>query len=359
MFYLKSIKLNGFRCFNSTNFDFESKINIIYGANAVGKTSLVESIQILSSCKSHRTTDDSDLINNKLGFYNIVGEIISNSGISNEVKIICNQKGKKISLNNKTYKNMSDYVGYFKVVMFCPEDIMLVKGTPKEKRRFLDMSICLFDKEYMKTIIRYKKILKQRNEYLKLVNNEYKLDEVLLKTYTNELIVLGKNIIIKRKNFINALNETLNSKVNTISSGNEIANIEYIPNCDEYNIEKTFETNLKFDLYSKTTSVGPHKDTFIVNINGNDSSVFASQGQQKTLTLSIKLALADVIKKYDKNLIIVLDDVFGELDNHRQNNILKLINTGNQIFITTTNINGLTEDVLKNSKLIYIEKDGN
>ena len=356
MFYLKKIKINNFRCFKVLNCDFEPKVNIIYGNNAIGKTSLVESINVLGTCKSHRTNEDGDLTNKSAEFYCISGEFIDDSNVINEVKMVYNQSGKKITLNNKLFKSLSDYIGYFKVVMFSPEDISLIKGSPKDKRKFLDMGICLFDKMYMKTAINYKKVIKQRNEYLKIAFNNGKVDDVLLETYTAELIKLGKEIILKRKKFVNDLNKTLNDKVSVISGGNDKAEIVYLPNCDEYNINEEFRNSKKNDFSTQTTTVGPHKDSFVINIDGNDSAVFASQGQQKTLTLSIKLAFIDVIREYDQNVIVILDDVFGELDKKRQNNILKLIDACNQVFITTTSIEGLAADILKNSKIINLEK---
>lgn len=359
MFHLKSIKLNNFRCFKVREFEFSDKVNIIYGNNAVGKTSLVESIYVLGCCKSHRTNEDDNLVKIGESYYSITANISNINGIDDEINIMYTQKGKKIALNNKIYKNMSEYIGFFKVILFCPEDITLIVGAPKDKRRFLDMSICFYDKKYMNTIILYKKVLKQRNEYLKLIENGINIDYVLLETYTNELVRLGEEIILTRRQFIGKLNETLNEKVMLISGSDEEAYVEYKPNCDEYNIEKAMKNNLKVDMLTKTTTCGPHKDTFTVIINKQDSSVFASQGQQKTLTLALKLALADVIKKVDSNIIIVLDDVFGELDQWRQNNILKLLETNNQIFITTTSIDSLTKEIIKNSNIINIEKEGN
>ncbi len=359
MFYLKKINLTNFRCFSKAKFEFTNKINIIYGMNAIGKTSIVESILVLGCCKSHRTSNDFDLINKNEDFYLIESEIYKNNHIPDDLKMICNRNGKKISLNNKNYKNLSEYLGLFKVVIFCPEDIVLVTGTPNDKRRFLDLSISQMDKNYLNNLIIYKKILKQRNECLKTLDLSKESNEILLETYTNELIKYGKEIIKTRISFINELNSNLNNKVEVISSEKETAFIKYLPNVEVENYEIKFKSSIQLDKYNKKTNVGPHKDSFEIMINDEESSNFASQGQQKTLTLAIKLALADVIKQKDDNVVIILDDVFGELDKYRQNNLLKLLNKNSQIFITTTDIDNLSDSVLIDSNIINIEKDGN
>ena len=357
MFFLKSIKLKSFRCVKTKEYSFNNKINIICGKNATGKTSIVEAIHVLGVCKSHRTTSDNELVNDGSMFYSLSAIVSDNDKLDDEITILYTQNRKKITLNNKMFKNMSEYIGYFKVVMFCPEDIVLVNGTPKDKRRFLDLNISAFDREYIYFLMDYKRILKGRNEYLKNTNIET-IDYVLLKTYSDKLVELGREIIRKRRMFISELNNTYKEKVNIISGGTEEAFIEYLPNCDENLLWKNMQNNIKYDIINKTTFVGPHKDNFIIKINNMDSSIYASQGQKKTLTLGIKLALVDVIKKYDDKIIVILDDVFGELDCERQNNIMKLITINHQIFITTTSVDGLIEEVLKNSKIINIEKEG-
>ena len=356
MFHLKEIKLNNFRCFKKEEFSFGGEINVIYGKNAVGKTSLVEAIHILGTCKSHRTNDDANLIRSNQEFYKIDGFINDENEKINEISVVYTKKGKRTSRNNYIFNKMSDFIGYFKVVMFCPEDIVIVKGAPSEKRSFLDLSICLYDKEYMDTCIKYRKILKQKSEYLKKCSELNELDTVLLEVYNQKLAELAKVIMVKRRKFISDLNDVIDKKVAVISGGVENAFIEYVPNCREEDIALKLKENFYFDIHNKNTSVGPHKDTFIVKINDRDASVYASQGQQKTLTLAIKLSLADVIKKYSNNVIIILDDVFGELDDDRQKKLFGLLDKNNQIFITTTNIDCLTADVLSRSKIIDIEE---
>ncbi len=359
MFWIKNLKVVNFRCFDSYNVSFDNNINILVGKNAVGKTSLVESIYLMGCCKSHRANNDSLLIKKNQKFYSVECTISEDEQIDNLLRLYSDKKGKKISLNKKQYRNLSDYIGYFKVVMFCPEDLNLVNGDPSDKRKFMDLNLGQIDKKYLQSLIKYKNILKTRNEYLKQIEED-KYDKVLLETYTNALIHEAKIIIDKRKWFIEQINKYFSTKVETISCGKEVSKIVYNCNVDVDNLLITFEKKLKFDLFSKTTTSGPHRDSFEVYINDEDASEVASQGQQRTLALSLKLALAEMMKMLTNRVVIILDDVFGELDIDRQNQLLKLINFNSQIFITTTSINNLTTEVINNSKVINIEieKDG-
>jgi len=358
MFWIKNIVLNNFRCYKLFSTSFSEKINIIIGKNAVGKTSLVEGINVLGCCKSHKTNSDSILIKKGEEFYRLECTINEFDNTDNELKVISTKSGKKVSINNKQYKNLSDYIGYFKVVMFCPEDLSLVKGDPADKRKFLDLNIGQMDKEYLRSLIRYKTILKERNEFLKQIENNNNYDKVLLNTYTEALIREAKVIINKRKEFVSYINTYFNTNVNAISCGKEIAEIVYKPNVNVDNLLITFEKKVNLDVISQTTNTGPHRDSFEIYIDGENSADVASQGQQRTLALSLKLALAEMIKEKTDRIVIILDDVFGELDIDRQNQILELINYDCQIFITTTSVDNLTKEIINSSKIIEIEKDG-
>lgn len=357
MFWIESLKVRNLRCFESYKVDFCKGINILVGKNAVGKTSLIESIYILGCCKSHRTNSDNAIKRNGTSFYSASCFVCEDENFKDEISLISTEKGKKIALNSKVFLNLSDYIGYFNVVLFCPEDLNLVKGELVLKRKFLDLGIGQLDKVYLNSLMKYKRVLKNRNEYLKQVEDD-KYDMVLLNTYTEALINEAKIIISKRKMFIDELNKFFSSKVSIISGGKENGIIVYKPNVDVDNLLISYEKKIKYDLISQTTNVGPHRDTFDLLINGENCVNVASQGQQRTLALALKLSLAELIKSKTDRVIVVLDDVFGELDIERQNNLLGLIGFDCQMFITTTTIESLTKNVIENSKIIEIMKDG-
>ncbi|HKM30346.1 MAG TPA: DNA replication/repair protein RecF [Bacilli bacterium] len=357
MFYLKEIKLTNFRCYESYSAQFVPHINIIVGNNAVGKTSLVEAIYCLGLTKSHKAANDNEMIKSSEE-YAVIKGTFNNNNENDEVILSLTDKGKRITKNNKIEPTLSKYLGYFSIVMFCPEDLGIVNGAPMLRRRFLDVNIGQISKKYLKSLINYRKLLKQRNEVLKLFGEKQGYDDHLLAIITNAMIGEAKVIIESRKEFVESLNKHLFGKCDYISGEKEAAKIVYNPSSNVENLLRDCESKKKIDKMTKTTNWGPHRDDFTIMINDNDASKYASQGQQKTVALSIKLGLADLIKAQKQQIIVILDDVFGELDIDRQNRVLELLNFEDQIFITTTTIDNLSKKILNDSKIIRIEVSG-
>ena len=357
MFAIKNIKLNNFRCYSSKNYDFSENINILYGDNAAGKTSVLEAIAYLGLCKSFRGAKDKDIIKNEQEYFFIKGEFAVETEQKDEIIVSYNNKEKKIKKNNYIFQKMSDFFGYFNVITFEPSDLYLVKGGPIERRRFLDINISQYDKEYMLSIMKFNKILKKRNDFLKSIeelndnNIEYlnSIDEL----YAKEAI----KIIEIREKFIKELNNEIKSMSFALSLGNEEVTIEYKPSEKVENFVKNLKNKRKYDLVCQTTSLGPHRDDVLVKINDKDAEVHASQGQIRTAVIALKLGLATYLRKYNEKQIILLDDVFSELDNDRQNKLLELLNKKNQIFITTTSISNINEEIKRDSKLIKVVKE--
>lgn len=355
MNYLKELKLTNFRCFNSLHLNFNPKVNILVGNNAVGKTTIVESVHCLGLLKSHRTSLDQQLIQEGCDYAIALGKF-SHDEKTNEVVFSISPKGKKIVFNNKPYPNLSDYIGYLSVVMFCPEDLDLVKGSPSSRRKFLDANISQINNTYLHSSIKYKKLLKERNEVLTQITEKKHQDYNLLNIYTNALINEAKIITNLRRDFINKINPYVLKFSKAISNDLENVKIEYKPSING-NIEEIFKNNLNTDLSSMQTTKGPHRDDFLIELNGKDICIYGSQGQQRTAVLAIKLALAEVLKQKNENLVVILDDVFSELDLDRQNQIINLLSDTNQIFITTTSISNLSTKIIEKSLVIQISKE--
>lgn len=342
---INEIKLVNFRKFSNTTLKIKSNTVIIYGDNALGKTSILESIYLAGMTKSHKTNNDMDLIKNNAE-YSIV-----NIKANKEYRIVISKVGKKTIINNIERKKMSEYIGNLYVVMFSPEDLSLVKGSPLIRRRFLDMEIGQVNKDYLQTLSKYKKVLKERNEILKIYSNDPCPD--ILKIITNDLIELAKKIIEYRKLFIEEINEIASNIHYSISKEN--LKIKYLPSIKE-EIYKTFDEQIANDLMYKTTTIGPHRDDIEFFIDGYKSN-YCSQGQQRTISLSIKLALIEYIKKYtNQEPIILLDDVLSELDDNRQIKLIETIKNNNQTFITTTNIDNIKK-LLNDSQIILLTKN--
>ena len=347
MIKIKDIKLSNFRCYDKKDVSFSDNINIIYGNNATGKTSIVEALSLLGTCKSFKTNNDKDLIRFEQECYYNVYNVIKNED-KLLIKLSCDGKNKKLIINNKHIKSISIFVGEIKALVFSPDDVRIITDDPKTRRKFLDRNISLIDNKYLNALIEYNKILKERNELLK----GEEIDNNLLSIYTNGLIKNAKVIIEKRNEFINRINDYYNSKIDSLSLGKDCGKLVYKPNVNLNDIETVFLNTINYDLYTKTSNCGPHRDNFDVLLNGNDSTSYGSKGQIKTLALALILSLIDIFKEIDDNIIIILDDVFGELDFERQNQILKLLDEKYQLFITTTTIENIDKEIIEKSKII-------
>ncbi|MGM9971628.1 MAG: DNA replication/repair protein RecF [Anaeroplasmataceae bacterium] len=345
---IKEIYLKNFRKYSNFNININKNLVIIVGDNACGKTTILESIYLISKAKSHRTNDFKSMIkeNEKFSIINIKDE-------ANEYKLVISQQGKTALINNIEYKKISEFIGNIKAIMFSPNDLNLIYGSKSERRQFIDIEESIIDKNYIYLIKNFKKILKERNEILKIYDDSKK---IILDVITKQLIEISKKIIKYRSNFINELNEYLNKVHKNLY--NEDVNIKYLSNVTLDNIDNIYETKLSYDLMTKITNYGIHRDDFIFEINKKNASLYASQGQVRSIVLSVKLALFYMVKnKFGKNILLLLDDVFSELDINRQNNLIRFLINENQTFISTTNIDLIPNKLKEQSQIIYLEKE--
>lgn len=353
-FFLEKLQLKNFRCYQQKEYQFSPHRNIIVGLNAVGKTSLVEGIYCLCFTKSFMNIRDADLIKIGSSFYNLKGNFNNYNNIENIV-LSYDGKDKRIQKNNKTYKRISDYLGYVNAIVFTPDDLEIIKGAPSGRRRFLDSNIGQINREYLYASIKFKKLFKERNEYLKTIENN-NINKVLLEVITKGLIESAKTIIKIREAFISEMNILAGPFISALSEGEEKIELVYKPNCNVDKLWKTAKEKEKHDIVMKTTTWGPTRDDVDILVNNQKAANFCSQGQIRTATLAIKLALAEYIKQKNKKIIIILDDVFSELDYRRQNQVLKLLDNNKQTFITTTSIEHIDREIKKDSLIITVER---
>ena len=352
MIHIKELILKNFRCYTEYKENFSKNVNVIVGPNASGKTSLIEAIYVLGLGKSFKAQSDREMINYHQKFLFIKGIFNPND----EITISVSEQGKKIKRNGQEYRQLSQHIGYFNVVMFTPEDLNLIKGGPSNRRLFMDINISQYDKFYLDALIKYKQLLKQRNEILKGLHNKYNID--ILNIITQQLIEVAYKIITIREIFLRELSNYANFKLQTMSNNQECLKIVYKPSGNVENLWKTYEERMDYDILSKTTTWGPHRDEFIVYVNNKEIGTYGSQGQQRSVSLSLKLGFAMMLDQMEKPVIIILDDVFSELDDTRQNQIFSLINKNHQIFITTTSVSSLNDEIIQNCKLIKLARDG-
>lgn len=363
--YLKKIKLYNFRNYKSLSFTLTKGINIIYGENAQGKTNLLESIYVLGFTKSHRVFIDNNLINNESQYLTIEG-IVNNNKIDNKLNIYIDNKNKVLKFNNNTIKKISDYISLMNIIIFYPDDLELIKGSPQIRRKFINLELSQLYSNYLVLINEYNKILKLRNEYLKKINKKLSIDKNYIEILTGYLI--DKSILIykMRNKFINKINEYCSDIYMDIMNI-EGFNIKYkpsieidlnSPNLKAY-LKNEYNKKIDYDIKICSTSLGPHKDDIEFYIGDKNLKFYGSQGQQRIAVLALKLSEIEIFNKYKETTpILLLDDIFSELDDNKKNNLLKYISRNIQTIITTTDLNNLDSKLIKKSKLFNI-KNGN
>lgn len=333
-----NLTIKNFRNYSENYFEFNEKSNIIYGFNGDGKTNLLESIYFLALAKSFKSNKNAELINFNSNFFEIECNFLKNNRNYN-IKIIYKNDNKyEVYINKIKYKSKNNLLGLLKVVVFSPDDLYLVKDSAEIRRKFLNETLILFRPKYIKLLSDYNKFLKNKSYILK--NDEY--NELLI-DYNEKLAEIGAEIAFIRANFLKLLCEET-SLIYSELIDNEKFNLKYLTKLSNpsVSIEQNKEEFLKlFQIYkqneikSKNCLIGIHREDILFEINDNNARNFASQGQTRSIVLCLKLAVRELLIKDTKSTpILLLDDVLSELDEKRQDFVLKKIEKG-QIFITS------------------------
>ena len=353
--YIKELSINDFRNYISLSLELDRGINIFKGDNAQGKTNILEAVYLCATARSHRTHREKEMIRWGREYAHIRIDV-QKKFIEDTIDFHLSQKSKAAAINKIPIYKLGELFGCINIVMFSPEDLQLVKSSPKERRRFIDIELCQINKLYYYALKQYHKVLKQRNIALKqyYVNKDYSAIDI----WDLQLEEYAKEIIIKRTEFIQELNAIAQRIHEDISGGKEKLEVVYEPNVkpEEFK-DKLFKLREK-DLLYQTTSAGPHRDDLSFLINGMDVKIYGSQGQQRTVVLSMKLAELSIMTKYiGEEPILLLDDVLSELDDKRQKDLFKY--TENiQTLITCTGVEQSVWNTQKIGKLYYV-KEGN
>lgn len=366
--FLTELSLTNYRNYKKTRLSFENKVNVILGENAQGKTNLMESIYVLAIAKSHRTSRDKELIKWDEEYAKIEGRVQKRmSALS--LELVISNKGKKAKVNSLEQKKLSSYIGSLNVVMFAPEDLNLVKGSPQVRRRFIDIEIGQVMPVYMHDLNQYHHILQQRNHLLKQYNRSPEKNKVMLEILTTQLVEIAVKITNRRIHFLHLLQNWAEPIHKGISRGLETLKIQYNPSVDvSEGIELSKMVEVYYEKFSKIkekeidrgiTLAGPHRDDMQFFVNDKDVQVYGSQGQQRTTALSIKLAEIELIKsEVGEYPILLLDDVLSELDDYRQSHLLNTIQGKVQTFVTTTSVEGIDHETLKKAAKFYVTAGG-
>ncbi|MEG0152914.1 MAG: DNA replication/repair protein RecF [Niameybacter sp.] len=343
--YIQEITLSNFRNYNEVQLKLDKGINIFKGDNAQGKTNILEAIYLCATARSHRTSQEKEVIMWNEQAAHITLDVQKRT-FEDKIDFHITQKGKAVAINKMPVAKLGELFGTLTVVMFSPEDLQLIKKSPKERRRFIDIELCQFNKMYYYALKQYYKVLKQRNNALKQYNHNPNAE--MLDVWDMQYVEYAKEVVKRRSEFIEEINTVANRIHADISGGKEELQVVYEPNVTSEQLEDKVRRYRSKDIMTQSSTVGPHRDDLKFLINGMDVKVYGSQGQQRTVVLSMKLAELYLMQEHlGEAPILLLDDVLSELDDNRQRYLFSY--TENiQTLITCT---GIEQSVWNNQKI--------
>jgi DNA replication and repair protein RecF len=364
---LKNIELKNYRNYKNLKLGFDNKKTLIIGENAQGKTNLLEAIFYLSSLESHRINKDAELIAFGEDYAQIKGTV-QKGECEIDLEVIINPpKRKTMKVNSLKKTKSKDFLRVLSVVNFCVDDLLLLRGEPSHRRRWLDSAICQIYPAYSEKLAKYNKIRLQKANFLE----QYSGNNDMLDVFNTQMATAGTNIIFLRMKFLKELEKIANQKHWEIARSENLT-MQYSSSIYDGEAEQDKMTSgeianmfafkleeLKQDEIRRAMCLaGPHRDDISFFINNIDSKKFASQGQQRTVVLALKLAELDIIKEKNADTpLLLLDDVLAELDGGRQNFLLKAIESDVQTVITGVDVSAFDEKFLENVRIIKV-KDG-
>ena len=353
--HIESLECKNFRNYRALTLAFSPGINILYGDNAQGKTNLLEAIRLAGTTRSHRMARDAEMISFGEAEAHLRLQLRGNGG-ARRIDMHLRRSGPKgIAIDGVPIRKASELMGTLHTCLFSPEDLAIVKSGPKERRRFLDAELCQLSGRYFAELSAYNKVVLQRNALLKEFSRRRDMADTL-EIWDEQLLAHGLPLLAARRDFLAELSELAAGQHAQLSGEKEALQLAYEPDVDEEHFAAELAANHTRDLALRTTTTGPHRDDIGVRVNDIDLRRFGSQGQQRTAALSLKLAeIALVRQRTGEDPVLLLDDVFSELDAHRQELLLSNV-SGTQTFITCTGVEGLLEKFPQAAK--YRIKEG-
>ncbi len=358
---IKNFSLYNFRNYNEQKIDFQQGINLLIGSNGQGKTNILEGINYLLTGKSYRVKQENELILwGKDKFYLQASCLVNDRLIKLESYY---ETGKKVmKINQLACKRLSDYVGTVNAVFFSPDDLNIIKKSPNERRRFLDILIAQVKPAHVSLLNSYLKIIKQKNI---LLRHEKRIDLLKgqIQAWNEQLVEIGSKIIINRGVFTEKLNNYCRTIFKSIFSVDDDIDLVY-SSLGKKDINEALsifpeilEIKMMLEIEKKTVIIGPHRDDLLIDLNGKAAKLFASQGQQRSMVLCLKLAEMEIILKEKGDYpILLLDDVLSELDEFRREYLIEYIDSANkQTIITMT---GADQKIVNRKKAVYQVTNG-
>lgn len=354
--YLKNIEIVNFRNIDRINLDFNKNVNIFIGKNAQGKTSILESIYYLAFTKSSKNFSDDELLKKDKLFFKIKGSLKIGNSLK-KMEVLYGNGEKKVKINNILIARISDYVSNMNVIMFTPDDLDIIKKSPLIRRNFINIELCQLYNKYLVTLNEYNKILKVRNEYIR--KHYFNIDYNYLDILTSNLIDRAMIIYDYREKYFSDINNYLDSTYYKIMkiSGLKVVYKRSIDLHSKSEFMSFYRENYFSDIEKGATNFGPHKDDFSFYLGDEDLKFYGSQGMQRIAILSFKLSEINLFKEIKGNYpIVLLDDIFSEIDLERRKNLLRFIKSNIQFIITTTDINNISDRIIERASVFTVKE---
>lgn len=346
--HIEQLHLTNFKNYEQQSIVCSPQVNCFVGLNGMGKTNLLDAVYYLCMTKSHTALIDSSVIRHGAHFFRLEALFQKDGKRDKIVAKIIPRKKKAFERNDVPYPRLADHIGEYPVVIIAPNDTNIVLEGSEVRRRFLDNTLSQLDPIYLRSLLSYNKILEQRNALLKQFAERRSFNKNLLETYNTQLLEPAQLICNKRKDFIGTFCKVLQEIYEFISQQRETISCQYESKLLETPFATLLQASTEKDRALQRTTTGIHKDDLELKINGYPAKQFASQGQLKSLVLSLKLAQYEILRREKKmQPLLLLDDIFDKLDKTRVSHLLKLLleKSFGQIFITDTDENRVTEIV--------------
>ncbi|MHB9035082.1 MAG: DNA replication/repair protein RecF [Armatimonadota bacterium] len=364
--HISTLSLTNFRNYEHLNFEPVEGLNVLVGLNAQGKSSVLEAIYVLATSKSHRTSRDMDLIRLAENVARVCAEVVRSERNDTVLELALSRtEPKAIKINKVKHPKIGDIVGQLNAVIFSNSDIDMVRGEPSLRRRFLNLEISQVSPHYIHALGRYKRVLDQRNNLLREIRTS-KVQSGDLDAWDRQLAQYGATIISRRAKFIGFLAGTASKIYSSLTSNSEELEVSYKPSVDsgpdssEDEISDRFVRRLaakrEIDIMRGTTTSGPHRDDMTLAVNDLPAREFASQGQQRSTAIALKLAEIDLMEEsVGESPVVLLDDVMAELDETRRARVLEVTLGRCQTFITTTSLDEIDQSAVDRASVFEVK----
>lgn len=343
---LDRLHIQSFRSYKEQLFDCHPKLNLVTGLNGSGKTNFLDAIHCLAFCKSRLSATDGPNIHHGDTFFRIEGSFLAGDRKEKIALVYGKKRKKEISVNGSKVESFSSHIGRLPLLMITPDDRVLIKGHSEERRRLIDVGLSQSDREYLEQLIRYNRIVKQRNQLLKSIPYGSKAPADLLDTYDSQLLAPADHINQKRKELCENLQTDFQAYYQQISGDREQVSLSYRSALNEYSYSDLLKESREKDCVLQRTTTGIHRDDVIFGMGDHKIKQIGSQGQQKTYLLAMKLSMLSLLKtRIGTAPILLLDDVFDKLDPQRVQSLLDLVTNEQfgQVFLTDTQSERLVE----------------